>query len=163
MDELNFRKIAGYDNYMISENGIVLNTKTNKYMSNVLLISGVYQVKLSSNGKAKGYYVHRLVADAFVPNDNNLPCVIHNDLNKLNNHFTNLKWTSHVETNSKTQSKGLAKNNTSGVTGVFFCMMNQMWNASITKNKVLHELGLYENFEDAKTARLNAEKVLFPN
>lgn len=47
---------------------------------------------LSKNGKAKNYLVHRLVAQAFIPNPNNLKEINHIDENKLNNCVENLEW-----------------------------------------------------------------------
>ena len=41
--------------------------------------------------------VNRLVALAFIPNPDNLSDVNHKDLNKLNNHVSNLEWTSHAD------------------------------------------------------------------
>ena len=49
-------------------------------------------VVLSKNGKTKGYRVHRLVAQTFIPNPNNLPCVNHKDENRQNNNVSNLEW-----------------------------------------------------------------------
>lgn len=49
-------------------------------------------IRLSKNGKATGYLLHRLVAQAFIPNPDNLPQVNHKDENKLNNNVDNLEW-----------------------------------------------------------------------
>lgn len=53
-----------------------------------------YQVMLMLNGQRKYVSVHRLVAQAFIPNPNNLPQVNHKDENKLNNCADNLEWCS---------------------------------------------------------------------
>ena len=45
-----------------------------------------------SQGKDIALLVHRLVAQAFIPNPNNLPCVNHKDENPFNNDFRNLEW-----------------------------------------------------------------------
>lgn len=49
-------------------------------------------VMLSKDGKAHPRRVHRLVAEAFVPNPNNCNCVDHIDADKLNNRSDNLRW-----------------------------------------------------------------------
>lgn len=54
--------------------------------------SGYLTLRLCKNGKQKYFSVHRLVAQAFLPNPNNLPEVNHKDENKLNNHVENLEW-----------------------------------------------------------------------
>lgn len=43
----------------------------------------------------RSFYVHRMVAEAFIPNQNNLPCVNHKDENPLNNSVNNLEWCNH--------------------------------------------------------------------
>lgn len=53
---------------------------------------GYLQVTLTHNNKRKYVGVHRLVAQAFIPNPNNLPQVNHKDEDPLNNHVENLEW-----------------------------------------------------------------------
>ena len=53
---------------------------------------GYCELSLHKNGKEKRFKVHRLVAEAFIPNPNNLPEVNHIDGNKENNHASNLEW-----------------------------------------------------------------------
>ena len=61
---------------------------------------GYYYVGLSKNGITKNYFVHRLVAQAFLPNPNNYPCVNHKDENKLNNNVENLEYCSVLYNNT---------------------------------------------------------------
>lgn len=51
------------------------------------------------NGKAKCLKIHRLVAEAFIPNPNNLPVINHIDGNKINNNTSNLEWCTFSENN----------------------------------------------------------------
>lgn len=57
--------------------------------------TGYFTVCLYKNKTHKYYLIHRLVAIAFLPNPDNLPCVNHKDEDKTNNNVNNLEWCSH--------------------------------------------------------------------
>lgn len=70
-------------------NGII-NTKIKEVAKSDC--EGYLVCTLSKNGTTKQYYIHRLVAETFIPNPDNLPCVNHKDENKSNNNVDNLEW-----------------------------------------------------------------------
>lgn len=86
-----WKDIKGYEGlYQVSNLGRVKSKR--KILK---LIDGEYlKVGLSKNGIQKTIKVHRLVAEAFIPNYNNLPQVNHKDENKFNNKLDNLEWCS---------------------------------------------------------------------
>lgn len=88
-----WKDIDGFEGlYQVSNYGRVKNIKTEKVLTNVLHHSGYVMVGLPKNKRVKCFNVHRLVAKAFLPNPQNLPCVNHKDENKQNNFVENLEW-----------------------------------------------------------------------
>lgn len=51
----------------------------------------------SACGKKKNHYIHRLVAEAFIPNPNGLPVINHLDYDKGNNAASNLEWVTQID------------------------------------------------------------------
>ena len=88
-------KIKGYENYDVTCSGEVINTSTGRALKPVKDKDGYLFVNLYKNGRPKIFKVHRLVAETFIPNPNNLPCVNHKDENKTNNTVENLEWCTH--------------------------------------------------------------------
>lgn len=96
MEEI-WKYIDGYPNYMVSNMGRVKSLNYNKTGKEKLLKPSkqncnYLMITLSNNGKRKMFLIHRLVADAFIPNPDNLPQVNHKDEDKTNNCATNLEY-----------------------------------------------------------------------
>lgn len=106
MEEI-WKEIPGYEGiYEINNFGKVKNKKRNHIMNWTLTKEGYYITRLSKKGKKKNYFIHRLVAIAFLPIENfklledenkndfckNNLTVNHKYENKLNNNVENLEW-----------------------------------------------------------------------
>jgi hypothetical protein len=89
------KPIINYESYLIYENGDVENLNTNKMLKGSISENGYRYYRLSLNNEKKMFYTHRLVAEHFLENPNNLPVINHKDGNKLNNEVSNLEWASY--------------------------------------------------------------------
>lgn len=93
------KDIPGYDGkYKINESGVVIN-KTGHVMRTAVSNVGYLRTALEDVGypdkpgsQRLNKSIHRLVAETFLPNPDNLPLVMHKDNDTLNNHVSNLQW-----------------------------------------------------------------------
>lgn len=91
------KQIMNYPNYFIYDNGDVVNSITGKLLDGSISEGGYKYYRLSKDGIKHMFYCHRLVAEHFLNNPNNLPVVNHKDGNKLNNDVSNLEWVSYSD------------------------------------------------------------------
>lgn len=87
-----WKDIDGYNGlYQISSLGRVRNKK-GRLISPRKKWNGYIEVQLYKASKKKHYQIHRLVAEAFIPNPNNLPQINHKNEIKFDNRLENLEW-----------------------------------------------------------------------
>jgi hypothetical protein len=130
MNEI-WKPIAGYEDYYcvsnlgnVRSNGKkyvdamnrVQNRKPKQLKIHVATI-GYLCVDLNANGISKQKYIHRLIAEAFIPNPDNKPTVNHIDGNKLNNNISNLEWNTYSENNKHAVDNGLRQSPWTNITG----------------------------------------------
>lgn len=102
-----WRPVKGFeDRYEVNEAGVVRSLgwidtrgirREPQVMKPHLWKMGYYGLVLSGREKKVARYVHRLVAEAFIPNPHGKPFTNHKDGNKTNNHLSNLEWCTHAE------------------------------------------------------------------
>lgn len=100
-DEYNderWKPIVGFHGYWVSNFGRIYGHQ-NKILNQILNKDGYYKVTLCVNGIHVDKRVNRLVAEAFLPNPNNLPIVMHLDNDRTNNYVDNLSWGTYSENN----------------------------------------------------------------
>lgn len=84
----NWKLVSENPKYEVNKVGQIRNTKTGRLLKLFFSHNGYLRVSLGG----KNRMVHRLVAQAFIPNPNNYPFINHKDENKENNNVENLEW-----------------------------------------------------------------------
>ena len=91
-----------FGNYEISSLGNLRNIRTNPnhLLKKEVDKNGYERISLWYEHKTRTFQVHRLVAQVFIPNPDNLPCINHKDNNRTNNCVDNLEWCTYSYNNN---------------------------------------------------------------
>lgn len=97
-----WRDVVGYEGlYKVSSHGRIKSYheryKKPRILKTSMTTTGYRKVELAKNKKKKSLKVHRIVAEAFILNEENKPYVNHLDSNPLNNNVNNLEWCTQKE------------------------------------------------------------------
>lgn len=97
LHDCNGKIIDNYPNYKVTKDGKIYSIRYKKIMEHKKSPCGYLSIKLCNNKLMKDYYIHRLVATAYIENPLNKKWVNHKDGNKSNNNVDNLEWVTHSE------------------------------------------------------------------
>lgn len=150
-----WKNIKGYEGlYQVSNLGEIKSFKLNKerILKKMETHKGYICVDLSFKGKKRRVPVHRIVAEAFIPNPENKKQVDHIDENKLNNKTSNIRWLTNRENVSEYRSKRGNK-----VVGVHYSKKQKKFISQIYISGVTYSLGMFDNINDAEK---NYQKAL---
>ncbi len=102
---MNIRVYKKNPNYLISEYGDVYSKYSNRYLKQCQVKLGITLLEFKQiMQKSRTAYCHRLVAEHWLPNPDNLEQVNHIDENTSNNHYTNLQWMTRKDNMDYSQS-----------------------------------------------------------
>ena len=104
------KDVIGFEEYYsITDDGKIFSKRSNRYLKLNPKDNGYIYIELNVGGQPYYKRVHRLVAEAFIPNPENKPYVNHIDGNKSNNNVSNLEWVTDSENAKHCIKLGLIK------------------------------------------------------
>lgn len=164
-----WKDITGYEgSYQVSNLGNVKSLKRkvrnqfNSYDKQAcilkpIMVGDYHGVQLCSNSKSKKFYIHRLVAIAFLERDSERNTVNHIDGDKFNNTDVNLEWCTQKENNNHAAENGLRGSIGERSPGAKYS------DETIIKMRTDYETGLYTQADVARRygmSKMNAHRIL---
>lgn len=142
--------------YDIYTDGKCFSHKTNKFLKASLLNDYLSYNLTYPDGKKRRTRVHRMVAEAFIPNPENLPIVNHKDGNKRNNNIDNLEWVTVKQNTQHAVENGLKP--ASNQNGIFYTnkLQDEEWK----------EIPNFPNYRVSSCGRImnkNTKRLLKPD
>ena len=127
----NYGRVLAYEKTRVMPKGGI-RTYPETILKQVFNHRGYPIVNLYIDGTMKQFFVSRLVAQAFIPNPDNLPQVCHNDDNPENNHVENLYWGTNKDNQDDSHRKGRHSKPKRPVTAYQICrdMLTAEWTKS---------------------------------
>jgi hypothetical protein len=138
-------KVIFEGRYIIYSDGRIWSVKRQKFLNFTKHRKGYLRIVIDK----KSYLVHRLVADAFIPNPNNFPEINHINKNKSDNRIENLEWCTtryNVQHSHKEKKKYV---------GVRYHFQNNTYQARVYYNGKNHSLGYFKTPEEAYIRYIN--------
>ena len=106
METIQIASIQGFeDRYIITSDGRVYSVRSQKMLKPYKGKSNYYRVGLNRDGKTQHERIHRLVAKAFLPNEEGKPQVDHIDGDTTNNNVSNLRWVTPQENSNNPNTR----------------------------------------------------------
>ena len=100
------KDVVGYEGlYGVTSCGKIWSYRRQKFLTPSDNGNGYLYINLIKNGEYKRCRIHRIVAEAYIPNPDNLPEVDHIDNDKTHNYVNNLQWLSHKDNSRKSKNK----------------------------------------------------------
>lgn len=154
------KEIEGYNGrYSITKTGEVFSHRRKAFVKTHIDLRGYVALQLFIDGVKKNERIHRLLAETFIPNENNYKIVDHINRNKLDNRIENLRWVTETIScvnQSKMQRKGGCTSKHRGVS-----YDRYKWVAYIRAGKNRIYLGRFDKEEDAALAYNTCAKLLW--
>lgn len=155
------KEIKGFEGrYSITKDGQVYSHLSNRFLNKCVRKTGVKYpiISLTKNGITKGFCIHRLLAETFIPNPKKLTHVDHINMNPSDNRIENLRWSDASGNNTnKLKQKKTKGEWTSKYKGVSWDKTNKKWQVYISINGKPKRVGRIK--DEIEAAKLFDEKA----